>query len=132
MSENMNVYTCDQSIKEVLFQDDFVETVKMIEKRFYSYDYFIQDLERFFNDQIEDGDLEKFKGEIFELCDSGIGVQFPFCVKDNKLKFVETDAWRSIILSSLALNKANDATNKLKRKNTEFEETHEQSISTQL
>ena len=37
MSENMNVYTCDQSIKEVLFQDDFVETVKMIEKRFYSF-----------------------------------------------------------------------------------------------
>jgi hypothetical protein len=116
MSDNINVYTCEKSIKDSGHQESFIDTILNIEKSFYEYEYFISEVETFFNDQLEDGDIEKFKGEVFELCDPGTGVQFPFCIKDNKLKFVETEAWRSIILSSLSINKTINMTDNLKRK----------------
>lgn len=131
MDNAINVYTCDKNLTELKDKDSFVNTIKQIEKTFYSYEYFIQDLEKFYNDQLEDGDIEKFKGDIFELSEPSIGVQFPFCIKDNKLKFVETEAWRSIILSALSLNTMTNMIDKPKRKNEDSNE-RQQSISAQL
>ena len=122
MDNIVNAYTCDKSVDQLFDQDSFVNSIKEIEKTFYSYDYFIQDLETFFNDQLGTGDLENFKGDIFELSEPTTGVLFPFCIKDNKLKFVETEAWRSIILSSLSINKMINMADKLKRKNEDSNE----------
>lgn len=131
MDNNVNLYTCDMSLEDLKFRPNFVNTVKTIEAAFHSYENFVKELERFFNEQLEDGDLENFKGDVFELSDSGIGIQFPFCIKDNKLKFVETEAWRSIILSALSLNTMTNMIDKPKRKNEDSNE-RQQSISAQL
>lgn len=82
---------------------DFSEKMETIKEIFNKYDEFIKDIELFFNSQLEDNDLDKFKGDMFELSDADGKINFPFCIKDKKLKFIETDAWRVVIITSIAM-----------------------------
>jgi hypothetical protein len=71
----------------------------------YQYDEFISDLEYFFNGQVKDNDIHLFKGEIFELSDVAEDFFLPFRIEDGKLKFVENESWRTLIMASLLLTR---------------------------
>jgi hypothetical protein len=93
------------------------------------YENFISDIENFFNSQLENDDLLRFKGKIFELSDAKGILTLPFMIQENKLKFMETDAWRSTILSALAVNKCQLLLNKIVRQERKEEENEQYNLS---
>jgi hypothetical protein len=102
-NDELNVYSCDKYFIESNLM--FLEKIWNIEELIAEYNQFISDLEEFFNEQLEGDDLKIFKGKTFELTDAKGFLHFPFTILDGRLKFMETDAWRSTILTSLVLKK---------------------------
>lgn len=131
MSREMNGYQCEILFEQVQSKN-FLNVINFLKLATKDYEKFIHDLEYFFNSQLEEGDLENFSGEVFELSDVSGELNFPFCIKDEKLTFVETDYIRSTILSALAMNRMNMIVNSIKTEIKDFEETHEQYSSSQL
>ena len=97
--EEINQYSCD----EIFFSRR--EEILNLRSLKYQYDEFVSDLEYFFNGQVKDNDIHLFKGEIFELSDVAEDFFFPFRTEDGKLKFVENESWRTLIMASLLLTR---------------------------
>jgi hypothetical protein len=104
----VNSYYCENFFSNV--SNEFNNTINAITLVSNRYNKFISELEEFFNNQLEDGDLDNFKGSTFELSDVDGLINFPFFKKDGKLKFVETDAWRAVIITALAMKELKEKT----------------------
>lgn len=104
MSNDVKIFSCDKKFSDSHLKD-FINTLFYVEELLVEYEDFKDQLELFFNDQLTSDDLGKFDAPMFELSDASNSISFPFCIKENKLKFLETDAWRSTILSAIALSK---------------------------
>lgn len=127
-NNELNTYLCDKFFSEDLF-NNFDKKIFHIESLMIEYENFISDIENFFNSQLENDDLLRFKGKIFELSDAKGILTLPFMIQENKLKFMETDAWRSTILSALAVNKCQLLLNKIVRQERKEEENEQYNLS---
>jgi hypothetical protein len=127
-NNELNTYLCDKFFSEDSF-NNFDKKIFHIESLMIEYENFISDIENFFNSQLENDDLLRFKGKIFELSDAKGILTLPFMIQENKLKFMETDAWRSTILSALAVNKCQLLLNKIVRQERKEEENEQYNLS---
>jgi hypothetical protein len=130
MANNINGYCCENYFYN--YNSNFSNIISEIKIINNDYNNFILNLENFFNEQLEEKDLEFLKGDIFELSDANENLNFPFCVRDNKLKFVETEHIRSIILSAVLANRMKSLKELTKRPTNEYEENYEQYNTPQL
>ena len=106
MNEEVKTYFCTDKFEnfDLGFSKHFSETINNIVEISDEYEAFVERLEGFFNSQLESKEaLDELDGEVFELSDSNEKVYFPFKKIDDHLKFVETDTWRTIIMSSIIL-----------------------------
>lgn len=127
-NEELNTYSCEKRFTDTHFKN-FSQTILLTQDLILDYEEFKDQLELFFNDQLEDGEIKSFKGKIFELSDAASAISFPFSIVENKLKFMETDAWRSTILTALAINKCQQIFKTNARPIREEEENEQYNLS---
>lgn len=100
--EELNQYSCDSFIQD----EEIVEVLKNISIVSSEYESFITKLENFFNSKIEsEEEYNSLKGDIIELSDASERFFIPFKKENGRLKFVESEIWRTTIVMTLLLMK---------------------------
>lgn len=106
MSNNIINYQCDKYLDDFCSKDT-VETLMSMLYLTKEYESFVEEIESFFNNNLEDGEIENFKGNIFELSDNLGLINFPFTIENKKLKIIESEAWKSLIISAIVQKNTN-------------------------
>lgn len=106
-TSEVNQYVCTNLIQDELSS----EILKQISEIQNNYEIFINQIENFFNSNIESqNDFDLMKGDIVELSDASENFFIPFKKQNGKLKFMESETWRTIIITAILNVKATKKT----------------------